>query len=905
VVVPAPRMYDQDKVERDRAFLLGCFTEVLEGLGEPALAAALPAADGAAPASVSGDTERVAQAYSIAFRLFSLAEENAATQYRRRTETEHGLAHDSALWGRALGTLTAAGLDGPAIAASLPGIRVEPVFTAHPTEAKRATVLEQHRALYRLLVDRENPMWTAAERDAIRGEAKVMLERLWRSGEIFLEKPDVPSELRNVVHYLRSVLPGVLGRLDRRLDLAWEDAGLDPRLISGPQRRPVLSFGTWVGGDRDGHPFVTDAVTREALDTLRATALDLAREALDRLGARLSLSARLQHPPADLTGWIEERAAGLGAAGTAALERNPQEPWRQAVNLLVAGLPGDGTPSGASSSAEGLAADLDRLSASLRAIGADRLASHDVAPVTRIVRTFGFHLAALDIRQNSRFHDLALSQILAAGGVPDGANYPDWPEERRRAFLDAELASARPFTARRDPLGPEADAVLGCYRVLADEIDRHGTKGLGALIVSMTRSVSDLLAVYLFAREVGMLRPGSDGPVCPLPVVPLFETIDDLTDSPGILGEFLDHPMTRRSLSARAGEDRPVQQVMVGYSDSNKDGGITASLWAVHRALETLTAVGEGAGMRIRFFHGRGGTISRGAGPTHRFLRALPPGSAGGDVRLTEQGETIAQKYSNPLTATYQLEALLAGTTTSTLAPRTPRHALEPVMDRLAAASRDAYTGLVGMDGFIDFFGTATPIDVIEVSRIGSRPARRTGRRTLADLRAIPWVFAWSQARFFLSGWYGLGSALEWLETDDPEAFADLLGAVFDWPALHYIVSNSATSVVTADTAIMREYAALVPDATVRDAVLDRIVDEHARTVGYLQRIYQGPLAERRPNVEAILAPRRAGLAALHRHQIEQLAGWRRHRGDGEAEEMVPPLLVTVNAIAAGLGMTG
>ncbi len=907
VVLPAPPTFDDAKVAADRDFLTECLVEVLDGLGHGELAVALTSDDPTAADRLT-DTGQLARAYSILFQLLSMAEENGATQHRRRAESELGVTASSALWGRAVERMRDSGEDAPTIADRLGEVRVEPVFTAHPTEARRASALAHHRALYRILVDREHAMWTDAERSAMRDELMTRLELLWRSGEVLLDKPDVRFELRNVVHYLRRVLPDVVARIDRRLDLAWVAAGLDPSLLDA-HGRPRLTFGTWVGGDRDGHPLVTADVTRDALATLRAEALGLLHERLDELGAALSLSGPLQPAPADLDIWISRRSAELGDAGAAAVARNPLEPWRQAVNLLAEGLPEPGSPTPVGA-ADRLVDDLALLDRSLRAIGADRIAERHVSRVSAIARTFGFHLAVLDIRQNSGVHDLALAQLLTAGGVDGGDDYPDWPEDRRRALLDRELASGRPFTAAgRTGLGTEADAVLECYGVLREEIEAHGTAGLGSLIVSMTRSPSDLLAVYLFAREVGMLVDTPDGPACPLPVVPLFETIGDLRASPTILGEFLAHPMTRRSLGHRAavaGTTRPVQQVMVGYSDSNKDGGIVASLWSVHRALIELTDAADAAGVRPRFFHGRGGTVSRGAGPTHRFARALPAGSTGGDLRLTEQGETIAQKYANPLTATFQLEALLAGAASATVAPFERRRDLEPVMDRFAEASRRRYSELVGSPELIAFFSQATPIDVIEQSRIGSRPARRTGRRSLSDLRAIPWVFSWSQARFFLSGWFGLGSGLVALEADDPAAAERLVAAAFDWPPLHYAISNSATSFASADPEVMAEYAELVPDVEVRTKVLDQIVAEHEVTRAAFERIYGGPLAARRPNVEAILRPRRAGLRVLHRRQVALLGEWRGRRDTGEdADELVPPLLATVNAIASGLGTTG
>jgi phosphoenolpyruvate carboxylase len=343
---------------------------------------------------------------------------------------------------------------------------------------------------------------------------------------------------------------------------------------------------------------------------------------------------------------------------------------------------------------------------------------------------------------------------------------------------------------------------------------------------------------------------------------------------------------------------------MIGYSDSNKDGGILASQWGLYRAQETLSAIGEAAGVAIRYFHGRGGTISRGAGPTHRFLRALPPGSMSGSLRVTEQGETVSQKYANLITAEYHLELLLAGAAGATAGKaHTPLAApeLEPVMDRLAAASREAYGGLVQRDGFISFFRQATPIDVIERSSIGSRPARRTGQATIADLRAIPWVFAWSQSRFFLSGWFGLGSALSDLRANDPAQYANLMARAFDWPPLHYVISNVATSIATSDAKIMERYAALVDNPALRSEVMGIIFEERARTLAILEEIYGGPLQVRRPNISRTLELRAPALRPLHERQIDLLREWRRSGDDA----LLGELLLTVNAIAGGLGSTG
>jgi phosphoenolpyruvate carboxylase len=640
----------------------------------------------------------------------------------------------------------------------------------------------------------------------------------------------------------------------------------------------------------------------------------LLREQLTDLTIRLSLSEHLQVPPSALLEAVETTAAELGAAGRRALDRNPGEPWRQAVNLMLERLP-DGTLEEETAAfdtyahAIELMEDLYALRGALLAVGAERIVHSDLDPIIRSLQTFGFHLAALDIRQNSRFHDLALAQLMDAAGL-DGEDFLQWNEADRLVFLNDEIRSPRPFSRPDQTIGPEADAVLGAYRTVVEHLRRYGADGLGTLIVSMTRSLSDLLVVYLLAREAGLARQIDDGFVCSLSVTPLFETIDDLQHAPQILDSFLAHPVTKRTL--RYCQDRlklgePVQQVMVGYSDSNKDGGIFASLWSLYRAQDMLAKIGRKHGVRVRYFHGRGGTISRGAGPTHRFINALPHSALNGDLRVTVQGESIAQKYANRLNAAYNLELLQAGVTGATLRhwhSEKMTHPLEPVMDQLAMRSREAYEALLHSDGFVPFFRQATPIDAIEASRIGSRPARRSGQQTLADLRAIPWVFSWGQARFYLSGWYGVGTALEELAAQDEASFVQLREQNFLWSPLHYIVSNAATSIATADLEIMHAYASLVTDAATRTRIMALVEAEYRRTRKMLEAIYGGPLAEKRPNVDQLLALRQDGLRILHRQQIELLRAWRVSEGD-EKDARLPQLLLTINAIAGGLRTTG
>jgi phosphoenolpyruvate carboxylase len=907
---------DFEKADRDLTFLLQCFREVLQDLGEDELAAHLPSENGAMPLHEYPVAERAIQAYCIFFQLLNMAEENSAAQNRRILEAEKGLPHLTGLWGRNLKRLAELGISGETIASQLPSVFFEAVLTAHPTEAKRKTVLELHRELYLLLVKRENKMWTPQEQQDIQSSMKGVIERLWRTGEIIFDKPEVSAERRNVIHYLYNIFPEVLQMLDNRLLQAWKECGFDSGMLLDPRIYPRLAFGSWVGGDRDGHPLVTARVTGETLADMRKHAMKLIMGRLRELASRLSLSERLQASFEPLLLRMEALVDKLGEQGREALAKNPHEPWRQFLNLVMAALPVEVEPAGEhfryTGSAE-LLDDLMLLHESLCAVGGEHIAHLEVDPVYRLVQTFGFHLGNLDIRQNSRFHELALSQLMTAAGL-DGGAFLEWNEEKRRAFLDSELKSPRPFTHPDMTSGPEAEAVLACYKVLLEHGKKYGYDGIGSLVVSMTRDVSDLLIVYLFAREVGMLLETDEGAVCMLPVVPLFETITDLERSPAILREFLRHPVTVRSLDymmKKAGDRRMVQKVMIGYSDSNKDGGIFTSTWTLYRAQEALLEAGNECGADIRFFHGRGGSISRGAGPTHRFVKAQPFGSFNAGISVTEQGETISQKYANRISAVYNLELFMAGVTGVVLRQKntgkTP-HAFDPVMDMLSEKSNRAYRTLIETDGFLEFFREATPIDIIESTRIGSRPSRRSGKTSLEDLRAIPWVFSWNQARFALSGWYGVGSALEHLYETSPDTFKLLRTDGFAWPPLRYIISNADTSLSAADPAIMRRYASLVVNSSIRERLLGMIETEYLKTKSFIDRLFAEPLESQRASVLRFVSLRNEGLGMLHLHQIKLLKDWRMLIAEGRqenADKLLPELFLTVNAISGALRTTG
>ena len=907
------------KMDQDLSFMVGCLAETLAEIGENDAAACLPWLH---PQPTHQNAQISEQALSIAFQLLNIVEENASTNTRRMREVEGRIHEEPGTWAQVLNDLKKAGFSPQQIAKILPEIKIEPVLTAHPTEAKRNSVLEQHRKLFSLLAARENPVLTPSQKDSIRSEIKSTLEILWRSGEILLQKPDVASERNSTLFYLKNVFPLAVDALDERLRYAWPQAGFPPALLDDPSTWPKVRFASWVGGDRDGHPLVTAEVTRQTFAEMRECALHVLHQKLQDLAQSLPLSSHFQKPSPKLSQALARLGESQPIAQLEISRQYPDEPWRQLVLLMQQRLPiqtsiKQNPPEAFYQSPEELDSDLALLADILQEAGAGRLAAKIVWPVRRALDVFGFHLAALDIRQNSQFHDIAFSQILAASGFKD-CDFANWNESRRLEFLNQELLSPRPFLYSDEGIGPEADALLACFSVLRREIREHGHGAIGSLIVSMTRQLSDLLVVYLFAREAGLMKWTNDGLACAIPVVPLFETLSDLNHSPQLLADFLSHPVTKRSLALQQNLGRqilchpnshPTQQVMIGYSDSNKDSGALASQYALHQAQQAMAQVGRKAGTRIRFFHGRGGTISRGAGPTDRFLAALPMGSLDGDIRLTEQGETIAQKYSNLVTATYNLELLLAGVTRVSLVGRqpTPDPIPNETWEILAQKSNKKYSSLITHPNFMAFYSHATPIDALETSSIGSRPARRTGQRTLKDLRAIPWVFSWNQSRYYLPGWFGAGTALQFLKSTHPHLLETLQSKLRQSPFSYYVFTNVETNLASADPSIMQDYASLVPDNTCRDEILQIILAEFNLARQLLSELFGSPFATRRPRMARTLQQRAAPLQTLHQKQISLLRQWRAARSDSphEAARLLPHVILSINAIASGLRTTG
>ncbi len=893
------------KIRSDYSYLMSIFKEMLESLGERELASLVSPENIPFTGEYSNiEDKKLAQAIGMSFELLNLVEENAATQFRRKTETQYGLESTRGSWGETLKIWKETGVNEQDIAAVLPNITVVPVLTAHPTEAKRLTVLDIHRELYIMLAKNENPLWSTSERSVIRQEIISLLERWWRTGEIYLQKPSLADERNNLMHYFVNVFPEALRLTDQRLKDAWKTSGFSRELLEWPEQFPVLQFGSWVGGDRDGHPFVTPEFTASTLQLHRQAALKMIKKELVELAGKLSFSSLMNDIPEDFLSEIKSKARLFGEAGQKALDRNPAEPLRQFINLMLVRLENtldDRTDLGLAGYYHrpgDLSTDLKRLRNLLIQLKASRIARQWLFPIERMVNCFGFHLAKLDIRQNSDYHEKAISQMLRASGFED-ADYGSWDEAKRLSFLNKELKSGRPFVIAGRKCGKEADNVLGYLREVKNYVDRYGPDGIGSIIVSMTRSLSDLLLVFLFMREVGLENVD-------LPVVPLLETIDDLIAGPEILEAFLEHPVVQER---RNRAENFIQEVMLGYSDSNKDGGILTSRWNIYKAEENLTKAGDRLGVKLRFFHGRGGTISRGGGKIHRFLESMPPGSMSGHIKMTVQGETIANQFANRLNATYNLEMFISGTARQAMIK--PQKEQDQrrynIMDRLVAMARKAYRQLLDHPKFIEFYSQATPIDVLEQSKIGSRPARRTGQRSLDDLRSIPWVFSWNQSRFNLTGWFGTGIAFTQFREHYPEDFEYLKKAAIEWPFFKFGLIQIETNLLNGDVSIMEAFADLVSDSSTKEELMQLIVNDYKTCLDHIEMLLEGPIEDRRVSRLENNKIRKEALSILHEIQIDSLKEWRQHKeaSSDRSDPLLLKLLLLVNVLSGGLKSTG
>lgn len=861
--------------------------------------------------SLSSDLlARALQVQGIWFQLMSIAEENTAMRRRRQIERTEGRDAVDGTFAHVLAEAAARGVKPSEIHALLKELRIRPTITAHPTEAKRVTILEKLRRIYLILRELELPRWTERERAAIMNDLRDQIEVVWLTGELQLEKPSVEREVSWGLHFFDETIFEMLPEMMYSLEesLAEYYPGEDFEVP------PFFQFGSWIGGDRDGNPYVTSDVTRSTLRWIALASMGRYREGLMAIARMLSITERSLATPESFRRELDARLAASGD-GEAIAARNPSESYRQYLTCVLRRL--DATiarnkgeePAGPPyASADEMIVDLRTLETGLTEAGCRSLAINQVRPVRRMVEIFRFSTVRLDIRENSTRTTKTLSEIWAAVGGRKAEEAPAPETQDWRDWLVAELARPRDGSRELVDLSDEAKETLATFKLVGEmraELDREA---FGGFILSMTRSVNDILGAYLLAKEAGLFLDAPGVEICPLPIVPLFETIEDLREAPAIMRELLSIPVVRRSTRWQGG----VQEVMVGYSDSNKDGGYFASNWELYKAQAKLTEVGKAAGTPIAFFHGRGGSVSRGGAPTARAIRSLPPGSIRGRYRVTDQGEIVSFKYSNRGTAAYQMELTATSIFEHALfsernAAKFARAEFDDAMEALSGSSRAAYTALIGHPGMVEYFQNASPLDELALLNIGSRPARRFGARTLSDLRAIPWVFAWAQNRHIITGWYGVGSALKsFIDVRGEAGEAQLRRMFQESPLFRLILDEVEKTLKMVDLDIAHDYALLAPDAEARDEIFGAIKREYALTCEMALRVSGGAeLAERYPAFRERLGHRLPVINQVSNEQIELLLRYRGETSDERREEVKPSLLLSINCIANGFGATG
>ncbi|MEM7481714.1 MAG: phosphoenolpyruvate carboxylase [Acidobacteriota bacterium] len=850
------------------------------------------AAEGSLEGSVEGldvpVAEELARSFSTYFSVVNLAETvhriRRRRHYQRQGEAQRGSLEET------VRLLAEDGASLDDVAELFSSIRIEPVFTAHPTEAIRRLMLEKDQRIVRLLFDRLDPSLTPPEEDRTLARIRAEITAAWQTEESPNLKPTVGDEREHVLFHVTRVLyrvvPPFCEDLEAALAAVYGEAAEEIHLGS------PLRFASWVGGDMDGNPNVSARTIRQTLGRHRSLVLDLYREELAKLSRQLSQSLSRVAVDEAVLDRQRDYAARFPQAVEAVRPRHREMPYRVLLGLMVARL--DATAADRSEAYEDpgeLFDDLRSIARSLEAHRGARAGLFAVRRALRRVETFGFHLATLDVRQDALVHRAVIGRLLGDEGWNERS-----PAERADRLRSALTADEPPPAIAGDEAAEEA---LEVFRAIGDCRRRYGTEAIGPYIISMARDVDDVLSVLLLARWADLTEDGQ----VPLDVAPLFETVPDLEAAAEVLGRLVEDPVYGLHLDARGRR----QVAMIGYSDSNKDGGMAASRWSLQKAQGAMAWAMAQAGVHLTLFHGSGGTISRGGGKTHRAILAAPRGSVGGRLRVTEQGEVIHAKYGVRAIALRNLERSFGAVARATAAegrrseedPR--RRRWHEILEAVATASRAAYRILVYDEPrFFEYFRRATPIDVIERLAIGSRPASRRSRRGIENLRAIPWVFAWTQSRHILPGWFGLGSGLaaaaERFGAEELAAMAD------DWMFLGNLLDDAEMVLAKADLGIARRYAALAGE--IGEALFPRIEEEFERTGQWVLRLRRSErLLDRDPTLQRSIQLRNPYVDPMSFLQIDLLHRWR--AADRPQGELFEALVATVNGIAKGLRNTG
>lgn len=844
----------------------------------------------------------VLKAFTIYFQLVNLAEEQQRVRIlreRRRAAEDAGVPMGESM-GQAVLRLRDEGLSAEEVQGLLSNLLIMPVLTAHPTEAKRRTILVKLNSIAAALDELQRMSRLPSERAAIIEHIREEIVLLWQSDETRDRRPTVLDEVRNVLYFFETNLYRLLPRIYRELEDALGKAypGATFNL------RSFLRYGSWVGGDRDGNPNVTVETTEEAIREQKESILKHYNVLVDELYNQLSTAATRAGFSQEFQNSLEADFKRVPESENEVLQRFQMEPYRQKLIMMFrrlranraqneqpwkSALPNTRAYSGP---AEFLA-DLRIIQRSLLANRGERLANGKLADLIRSVEIFGFHLATLDLRQHSGRHRQAMAEVLER--IKLAIDYNGLSESEKVALLSREIASPRPLTAKLD-YSPETNETLALFRLIPKARLEAGDDVIQTYIISMTTGASNVLEVLLLARDAGLFGT--------LDVTPLFETIEDLENAPQVMAALFSNDVYRRHLVARGNQ----QQIMIGYSDSNKDGGYLQANWMLFKAQQSLAKVCERFGIRLTLFHGRGGSLGRGGGPTNRAILAQPPESVQGRIKLTEQGEVISGRYENPDIAHRHLDQLVnAVLLTSGKRPRYDKQTeWSQVMDTLSARSFEHYRALVTRPTFVRYFHQATPIDFIDQLNIGSRPSRRKATESIFDLRAIPWVFAWTQTRVALPSWYGVGTAVQgWLE-DEGEAGLETLREMYrQWPVFRTVLDNAQVGLARADMPIASLYAGLA-DENVRASVFPDLVAEFERTLKTVLAISgAAELLEREEWLQRSIRVRNPYVDPLNYVQVALLKRLRQDPDKETAVRLREGISLSVNGIAAGLQNTG
>jgi len=857
-------------------------------------------------------TITVVRAFSYFSHLANIAEDQHHIR-RRRAHLMAGSAPQQGSVSFALSRLKQAGVERDTVQAFLRDALIAPVLTAHPTEVQRKSILDAEHDIARLLAERDMPL-TPKERQTNAHLLRARVATLWQTRMLRYSKLTVADEIDNALSYYRITflreLPALYDDIEDEIDAHYPGAAIAPEHYS------YVQMGSWIGGDRDGNPNVNAGTMQHALTRHATTILDFYLDEVHALGAQLSISTLMVNASPALQ--------ALADASPDASPHRSDEPYRRALICVYARLASTARALGATNilrkevghadpypDAASFGADLQVLADSLTANHGALLVKPRLAALLRAADIFGFHLASLDMRQTSDVHERVLDELFASAAAEP--HYAGLSEPRKVELLLAELAQPRLLYSPYTDYSEETNSELTILRAAKDIRQRYGVRAIRNYIISHTETVSDLLEVLLLQKETGLLRTASGE--LEVMVVPLFETIPDLQRAAAIMGEWMALPLVRE-LIAKQGQ---LQEVMLGYSDSNKDGGFLTSNWELYKAETRLVELFAHSGVKLRLFHGRGGTVGRGGGPSYEAILAQPKGTVNGQIRLTEQGEIIASKFSNAEIGRRNLELLVAATLEASLMPHAAEggHAerlagFEAVMADLSERAYKAYRALVyETPGFTDYFFSATPIAEIAELNLGSRPASRKASKRIEDLRAIPWGFSWGQCRLLLPGWLGFGSAISaWLD-DGPgrdDKVATLRAMFAEWPFFATLLSNMDMVLAKTDLAIASRYAELVPDVELRERIFKRISAEHGSTLRCLELITgaQERLAGN-PLLARSIQNRFAYLDPLNHLQVELI---HRHRALAQEPSKIDERVhrgihLSINGVAAGLRNTG